>query len=94
MPTEPLYTLEEAAKIVGISIKTLRQHIRLGRLQYVNVGTGSKRVHRRFCDEDIAAFIEARECVEVPPPTPPLPARAVPNTISFSDIPKPTSRRR
>ncbi|MCZ7891908.1 helix-turn-helix domain-containing protein [Agrobacterium salinitolerans] len=67
MSTEPLHTPEETAKILGISIKTLREHVDMGRIRSILMGTGKKRKHRRFTDKNIATFIQAQKVREVPP---------------------------
>ncbi|WHA40176.1 helix-turn-helix domain-containing protein [Agrobacterium larrymoorei] len=67
MSTEPLHTLEETAKILGISTKTLREHVMMGRIRSVLMGAGKKRKHRRFTEKNIATFIQSQKVREVPP---------------------------
>ena len=48
-----LLTMKEAANRLCISVKTLRGHIRNGRLRYVNVGLGEFRPRYRFEESDL-----------------------------------------
>ncbi|MBY5733405.1 helix-turn-helix domain-containing protein [Rhizobium leguminosarum] len=64
--TERLHTLEEAAAILNISVKTLRAHVYLGRIRSVVIGGGKNRKHRRFTDKNIASFIAAQKVRETP----------------------------
>ncbi|WAJ26270.1 helix-turn-helix domain-containing protein [Antarcticirhabdus aurantiaca] len=66
MTTEPLHTLAETAKTLGISVKTLREHVNLGRIRSIIVGSGTKRKTRRFTDQNIASFIEKQKVRETP----------------------------
>ncbi len=61
MPPEKLHTPAEAAAILGISVKTLREHVRTGRICSVVVGCGHVRKRRRFTNDDINEFIRASE---------------------------------
>ncbi len=47
--TGRLLTVREAADRLGISVKTLRGHIRNGRLRYLSVGLGSRRNPMAAC---------------------------------------------
>jgi excisionase family DNA binding protein len=58
-PRSPLLTVREAADTLGISVKTLRGHIRNGRVRYVNVGLGEFRPRYRFEESDLIEFKEA-----------------------------------
>jgi excisionase family DNA binding protein len=51
-----LYTMDEAAEMLGISTRTLVGHVTAGDLRYVLIG---KRT-RKFTQADIDAFIESR----------------------------------
>jgi excisionase family DNA binding protein len=55
----PLLTVQEAADRLGISVKTLRGHIRAGRLRYLSVGLGERRQAYRIEEGDLEAFKEA-----------------------------------
>jgi hypothetical protein len=63
---ERLYSLEETAKRLGISVKTLREHVRCGRIRCVLVGNGTKRKRRKFTAKNINSFIEGQKVREVP----------------------------
>lgn len=63
---EPLHSPVETAKILGISIKTLREHVDLGRIRSIVVGNAKKRKHRMFTDKNIQSFIESQKLREVP----------------------------
>ncbi|MGO8094421.1 helix-turn-helix domain-containing protein [Rhizobium leguminosarum] len=67
MTTEAQYTMAEAAAILKISIKTLREHVKLGRIRSILVGTGKARKHRRFTDKNIHTFQEAQKVREIAP---------------------------
>jgi excisionase family DNA binding protein len=55
-----LMTPAEAARQLAISEKQLRELASLGKIRYVNVGNGEKRETRRYAEQDLARFIEAR----------------------------------
>ncbi len=55
-PQRLLFTMDEAAEMLGISTRTLLAHVTAGDLRYVLIG---KRT-RKFTQSDIDAFIEAR----------------------------------
>jgi excisionase family DNA binding protein len=55
----PLLTVREAADRLGISVKTLRGHIRTGRLRYLSVGLGERRQAYRIEENDLEVFKEA-----------------------------------
>jgi excisionase family DNA binding protein len=56
MDAEQLLTPAETAKRLGMSLDTLRRHVRDGDISYVVIGRGSKHVRRRFAPSDIARF--------------------------------------
>jgi excisionase family DNA binding protein len=58
-PHGRLLTVNEAAARLGISAKTLRGHIRAGRLRYLSVGLGERRQAYRIEENDLEAFKEA-----------------------------------
>lgn len=64
---EKLMTMAEAAEALSITTKTLLQHIREGRLRYINVGVGSLRESRRFRPADLEAFMQAQTRGGTPP---------------------------
>jgi hypothetical protein len=52
-----LHTQSEAAAKFGCSVKTLRGYVAAGRLRYVQIGHGTKRLRRMFTDADLDEFI-------------------------------------
>lgn len=58
IPATPhlLYSLAEAARMLGTSTKTLRWHVRRGEISYVIVA----RTRRMFAVDDLEAFIASR----------------------------------
>lgn len=57
-----LITVEEAARLLGISSKTLRDDLRRGQITYRATGGGNLRPRRRFAREDIEAYMERVKC--------------------------------
>lgn len=57
----------EAAKLIGITVAALIQHVRDGELAYINIGRGEKKIRRRFKLADIEAFIQRRTRTDKPP---------------------------
>jgi hypothetical protein len=55
-----LLSAKVVAARLGISIKTLRGHVRDGSLRYVNVGRGDVRPRYRFTEQDVVEFEQAR----------------------------------
>ncbi|WP_455189999.1 helix-turn-helix domain-containing protein [Foliimonas ilicis] len=99
--TEPLHTPEQAAKILGISVKTLREHVRFGRIRSIIVGSGKKRSTRRFTDKNIASFIENQKVREVAPcqssSTPKVPSiklSSISTVIPFEALQKPATKKK
>ncbi|TVR12286.1 MAG: DNA-binding protein [Salinarimonadaceae bacterium] len=59
-----LLTMHEAASMIGVCERTLRDHVRDGALRYILVGRGVKRQRRMFDPADIDAFVEAQRRTE------------------------------
>jgi len=55
---EHLYTPQEVAKQLGMSVKTLNAHARAGRIRYIPKGGSSKRPRRMFTAKNVQSFIE------------------------------------
>jgi excisionase family DNA binding protein len=55
-----LLTPAEAANLLGISVRTLRAHVRSGELAFINVGRGQVRKHIAFTRQDLEDFIKSR----------------------------------
>lgn len=43
LPDEPLFTPKEAAAKLNMSVKTLMEHVRTGRLRFIDIGSGGVR---------------------------------------------------
>jgi hypothetical protein len=96
MPPEPLHSSKEAAKILGMAVKTLNEHARMGRIRYIKKGGGTKRPRRMFTSKNIQSFIERQKVREVPAcPSTGSEIRLSTNTtfkstvIDFMAVPKP-----
>ena len=66
LPDGPLFTPQETAAILNISLKTLMEHVRLGRIRFIEVGAGKVRKYRRFTAKNIATFVEKQKVRETP----------------------------
>jgi hypothetical protein len=63
---EALFTPEEAAKKLHMSIKTMMAHVRAGRLRFINISTTTKNKRYRFTQKNLDTFIENQKVREVP----------------------------
>ena len=66
LPDEPLFTKIEAAAKLNMSVKTLMEHVRTGRLRYIDIGSGGIRKRHRFTTYNLQTFIENQKVREVP----------------------------
>jgi|SRR6266403_1277832 hypothetical protein len=57
---------KDAARALGVSVKTLNGFVQDGELRYINVGRGKKKIRRMFADEDLEDFKQRRARREVP----------------------------
>lgn len=72
----PLLSMAEAAKLLGICVKTLRRHVQAGEISYIAIGRGTKRPWRKFAVEDIEEFKARHRRTDFePPPEATLPQR-------------------
>jgi excisionase family DNA binding protein len=62
----PLRSPKDAARLLGVSVKTLNGFVRDGEIRYIDVGRGKKKIRRVFSDQDIDEFKERRARREVP----------------------------
>ena len=62
----PLRSLKDTARVLGVSVKTLSGFVRDGEIRYIDVGRGKKKIRRMFTDQDIDQFQESRARREVP----------------------------
>ena len=66
LPELPLFTKAEAAAKLNMSVKALMEHIRTGRLRFINIGSGTQRKRHRFTSYNLMTFIENQKIREVP----------------------------
>lgn len=57
----------QAAATLGFDVKTLRRHVALGNIAFIDVGLGRVRPRRRFARCHVAAFIAERRVRFTPP---------------------------
>ncbi len=67
MPLEKLLSMQEAADTLNVTKKTLLELVQQGKIAFVNVGTGTERVSRKFRPSDLNRFIQAQLTVCQPP---------------------------
>jgi excisionase family DNA binding protein len=94
-PTDGLKTPAQAARRLGISIRTLRNLVSAGDLRYVNVGHGKQREKMMFADNDIDDCIAKRtrqKAQEPCPSTSPKARRSI-TMISSGEVLAFTARR-
>src|SRR4051794_3004174 len=66
MMSTPLRSPKSAADRLGVSVKTLQGYVSDGELRYISVGRGTKKVRRKFTDEDLDEFIHRRAQRDMP----------------------------
>ncbi len=72
-----LLTLNEAAASLGISPRTLQEHVRQGSISYIATGLGQVRRRKMFDPADLARFKERNRRTECPPSAVPSRARSL-----------------
>ncbi|MGF7161250.1 excisionase family DNA binding protein [Rhodoligotrophos appendicifer] len=65
MTAPMLMTPKEAAGRLAISEDLLREHVHRGDIKSVIIGHGQRRPRRRFTEQDLQDFIEARRGVDI-----------------------------
>jgi excisionase family DNA binding protein len=96
---EPLFTPKEAAATLKVSMKVLMEHVRSGRIRFIDVGAGKVRRCRRFTAKNIATFIEKQKVRETPCQSSNAPAlKHTASTfkfeaVGFLAIPKPETKK-
>lgn len=87
----PLFTPQEVAKRLGISVKTLMEHVKFGRIRSIIVGCGQTRKTRRFTLKNLETFIEKQKIREIPSSSCPLikPVTSNSNIVAFTSLKKP-----
>ena len=66
LPAEPLFTPQDAAAKLSMSVKTLMSHVRAGRLRFIDIGCGGVRKRHRFTTYNLQTFIENQKVREAP----------------------------
>lgn len=101
LPEEPLFTPSEAAAKLNICQKTMMEHVRAGRLRYINVGSGSVRKRYRFTTYNLQTFIENQKVRETQrcPSTSQQNPHSTPTTfkstvVAFTALQKPGAKKR
>lgn len=61
-----LLDYSEAAKVLNVSVRTLRGHVRDGAIPYVAIGRGLRRPKKAFMRSDISTFIQLGKLVAAP----------------------------
>ena len=66
-----LYTIEQAAEMLGVSVRVVQTLLRRGHLTYIDVSANSygRKPRKRISDDDIAKFVEKRRRGPEPPKT-------------------------
>lgn len=83
-PADGLKTSAQAARRLGISIRTLRGLVSSGELRYVNVGRGKQREKTMFTDNDLGDLIAKRTRQKAQELCPSTSQRARPSITSTS----------
>ncbi|WP_210011378.1 helix-turn-helix domain-containing protein [Neorhizobium galegae] len=65
-----LLTPAEAAAMLTISVKVLREHVDAGEIAFIPKGSGKKRPRMAFDRKDILDFINRRRMRKCPPTSP------------------------
>ncbi|UOK70155.1 helix-turn-helix domain-containing protein [Ancylobacter polymorphus] len=55
-----LFNIDEAAERLGISPRTLREHVRHGEITFIAMGRGTEKIRRMFAESDLDTFVERR----------------------------------
>jgi excisionase family DNA binding protein len=71
MEAPSLWTMKQAAKFLGVSERTVRDHVRFGDLPYIAVGRGLSRPRKMFDPGDVRRFADSRRRI-TPQLQPPL----------------------
>lgn len=101
LPEEPLFTPKEAAAKLNMSLKNLMEHVRTGRLRFINIGAGKVRKRYRFTSYNLETFLENQKERMVPecqstntPGLPTTKSNFKSTVIPFGALPKPATRKR
>jgi len=58
---EKLFTVKEAARILGISVDTMRELIWSGRIGYININKHGRYIYARFTRRHLEEFMAKNE---------------------------------
>lgn len=58
--------LQETARLLRLCPTTLREHVRLGHIRYVQIGSGTRRITRMFRLSDVTEFLERQSQIACP----------------------------
>jgi excisionase family DNA binding protein len=84
VPTDALKTQAQAARRLGVSIRTLRGLIDSGEVRYVNLGRGKQRQKIMFTDSDLDDLIASRTRQKAPQSCPSISPKARRSTTTTS----------
>ncbi|WP_371748354.1 helix-turn-helix domain-containing protein [Bradyrhizobium sp. CCBAU 53338] len=62
----PVLPPKDAARYLGVSVKTLLAFVRDGELKYIHLGRGRKKIRRGFDLQDIEEFKQSRTRRDMP----------------------------
>lgn len=57
----PLLTIQDAAKLLNVSVPTMRRLVWANEISYIDVNKGGKQIIARFTEEHIQEFLRRRE---------------------------------
>ncbi|WP_161974061.1 helix-turn-helix domain-containing protein [Rhizobium deserti] len=99
-PQEEQFDGKEAAKRLGISVKTLMRHVKDGAIRYINIGT-KERKRLRFTPYILKQFQHKQQKREKPQcqsTSPQAPLITIPNSsskvIAFTSLQKPKPKKK
>lgn len=58
---EELLTVKQAAQMLGVSVKVIRELIWSGRISYIDLNKGGRRIHARFTRQHLEDFLTENE---------------------------------
>ena len=56
-----LLTIQEAAKVLGVSVTTMRELVWAGRISYIDLNKGGKHIRARFTRQHLEEFMAKNE---------------------------------
>lgn len=58
---EELLTVKQAAQMLGVSVKVMRELIWSGRISYIDLNKGGRRINARFTRQHLEDFLTENE---------------------------------